>query len=66
MAAVRAMLPRLALLRVVDLAYSSLALRHVKVAGRLFAVGSQALLPGGRFVLSTAQPIYTASHGPAG
>ena len=47
-----------------DLAYSSLALRYLADAARLFAQIRHALTPGGHLVFSTEHPIYSAPSTP--
>lgn len=48
-----------------DLAWSALALHYVPDAARLLAQIYRALVPGGRLVLSTEHPIFTAPTTPA-
>jgi len=47
-----------------DLAYSSLTLHYIADLPRLLAAVHRALVPGGRFVLSTEHAIYTAPRHP--
>lgn len=48
----------------VDVAYSALALHYLTDIDRLFRVVADALVPGGRFVVSCEHPIFTAPRQP--